>query len=72
MPKEVCTTAWTVNWINVKFLTGGGWTGRRVRNSLQLEAIHREGMMPTRTTHRSRSGSKLYALRDKLGRFKDI
>ena len=25
-----------------------------------------------RTTHRSRSGKKLYAVRDKQGRFKDI
>jgi len=29
-------------------------------------------MPPTRTTHRSTSGSKLYAERDKQGRFKDI
>lgn len=28
--------------------------------------------MPTRTTHRSTSGAKLYAVRDKQGRFKDI
>jgi hypothetical protein len=28
--------------------------------------------MPTRTTHRSKSGKKLYAVRDKQGRFKDI
>jgi len=26
----------------------------------------------TRTTHRSSSGKKLYAVRDKRGRFKDI
>jgi hypothetical protein len=26
----------------------------------------------TRTTHRSSSGKKLYAVRDKKGRFKDI
>ena len=30
-----------------------------------MAAIHR-------TTHRSTSGRKLYAVRDKLGRFKDI
>jgi len=29
-------------------------------------------MKPRRTTHRSISGKKLYALRDSLGRFKDI
>jgi hypothetical protein len=30
-------------------------------------------MMPTkRTTHRSSAGKKLYAVRDKEGRFKDI
>ena len=28
--------------------------------------------MPTRTTHRSTSGSKLYAVRGKKGEFKDI
>lgn len=28
--------------------------------------------MPTRTTHRSRSGKKLYAKRGKTGRFTDI
>lgn len=28
--------------------------------------------MPTRTTHRSTSGSKLYAKRSKTGRFTDI
>jgi hypothetical protein len=28
--------------------------------------------MAKRTTHRSQSGKKLYAVRDKLGRFKDI
>jgi hypothetical protein len=28
--------------------------------------------MATRTTHRSSSGKKLYAVRDKKGRFKDI
>jgi hypothetical protein len=28
--------------------------------------------MPTRTTHRSRTGKKLYAVRDKKGRFIDI
>ncbi len=28
--------------------------------------------MPTRTTHRSRTGKKLYAVRDAKGRFKDI
>jgi hypothetical protein len=28
--------------------------------------------MATRTTHRSSSGKKLYAVRDKSGRFKDI
>ena len=28
--------------------------------------------MPTRTTHRSRTGTKLYAVRDKKGRFMDI
>ena len=32
------------------------------------------GFMPKarRTTHRSRSGKKLYAVRDRRGRFKDI
>jgi hypothetical protein len=28
--------------------------------------------MPTRTTHRSRTGKKLYVVRDAKGRFKDI
>ncbi|HUL67605.1 MAG TPA: hypothetical protein VLW55_23630 [Burkholderiaceae bacterium] len=28
--------------------------------------------MVTRTTHRSTAGKKLYAVRDALGRFKDI
>lgn len=28
--------------------------------------------MAKRTTHRSQSGKKLYAVRDKQGRFKDI
>lgn len=29
-------------------------------------------MPPKRTTHRSASGKKLYAVRDKSGKFKDI
>jgi len=28
--------------------------------------------MANRTTHRSKAGKKLYAVRDKAGRFKDI
>ena len=28
--------------------------------------------MPTRTTHKSKSGKKLYAVRDKQGQFTDI
>lgn len=28
--------------------------------------------MPSRTTHRSRSDSKLYAVRDRKGEFKDV
>jgi DNA-binding protein HU-beta len=28
--------------------------------------------MPKRTTHRSSAGTKLYAVRDKKGRFKDV
>ena len=28
--------------------------------------------MPVRTTHRSRSGSKVYAERDKNGKFQDV
>lgn len=28
--------------------------------------------MPKRTTHRSKSGKKLYAVRDKGGKFKDV
>jgi DNA-binding protein HU-beta len=28
--------------------------------------------MPERTTHRSKDGDKLYAVRDKQGRFKDV
>jgi len=31
-----------------------------------------ETMATKRTTHRSSSGKKLYAVRDKAGRFKDI
>jgi hypothetical protein len=31
-----------------------------------------EAAMMTRTTHRSSSGTKLYAVRDSKGRFKDI
>jgi hypothetical protein len=31
-----------------------------------------EPQMAKRTTHRSSSGTKLYAVRDKQGRFKDI
>jgi hypothetical protein len=31
-----------------------------------------DNAMPTRTTHRSTSGTKLYAERNKKGRFKDI
>lgn len=31
-----------------------------------------EAAMVTRTTHRSSTGKKLYAVRDKNGRFKDI
>jgi hypothetical protein len=35
--------------------------------------INREGeAMTKRTTHRSSKGTKLYAVRDKKGRFKDI
>jgi hypothetical protein len=35
--------------------------------------FNREGeIMAKRTTHRSSKGTKLYAVRDKKGRFKDI
>jgi uncharacterized protein YjhX (UPF0386 family) len=34
--------------------------------------VHRENDMTKRTTHRSSKGTKLYAVRDKKGRFKDI
>jgi DNA-binding protein HU-beta len=35
-------------------------------------AAKKEGTMAKRTTHRSSSGKKLYAVRDKSGKFKDI
>jgi hypothetical protein len=48
--------------------------GRPVRYS--HSGLHREQekLMPSthRTTHRSTAGKKLYAVRDKNGRFKDI
>jgi uncharacterized protein YjhX (UPF0386 family) len=34
--------------------------------------VHKENDMTRRTTHRSSKGTKLYAVRDKKGRFKDI
>jgi hypothetical protein len=34
--------------------------------------LNRGQLMATRTTHRSTAGKKLYAVRDKNGRFKDI
>ena len=38
-----------------------------------ISAAPHEGLvMAKRTTHRSAKGSKLYAVRDKKGRFKDI
>jgi hypothetical protein len=36
------------------------------------EKTGKGGSMAKRTTHRSKSGKKLYAVRDKKGRFKDI
>ena len=52
----------------------------RLFSSVKLDIWHahdtymqtREAPMANRTTHRSSSGKKLYAVRDKLGRFKDI
>ena len=41
-------------------------------NGDQKSGNNREVKMATRTTHRSQSGTKLYAVRDKKGRFKDI
>jgi len=35
-------------------------------------AVQKGDEMAKRTTHRSRSGTKLYAVRDKKGRFVDI
>jgi hypothetical protein len=35
-------------------------------------AAHRGAAMAKRTTHRSSTGTKLYAVRDAKGRFKDI
>jgi hypothetical protein len=47
------------------------------RHGAKLAARHlaaptRETSMVTRTTHRSTAGKKLYAVRDKNGRFLDI
>ena len=38
----------------------------------QIEKSKKEVEMARRTTHRSSTGKKLYAVWDKLGRFKDI
>jgi hypothetical protein len=39
---------------------------------IPAENLERINHMATRTTHRSSSGKKLYAVRDASGRFKDI
>jgi hypothetical protein len=39
---------------------------------MMLEDVERTNQMAKRTTHRSSSGKKLYAVRDASGRFKDI
>jgi len=44
---------------------------RRVR-SLTILKAPAEGDMAKRTTHRSAKGTKLYAKRDKKGKFKDV
>jgi hypothetical protein len=41
-------------------------------NQQQLNSLKEEGMPIRRTTHRSSKGTKLYAVRDSKGRFKDI
>lgn len=42
------------------------------RNGQKAGLRFRETAVAKRTTHRSSSGTKLYAVRDKQGRFKDI
>jgi hypothetical protein len=42
------------------------------RIGARASASEREDVMAKRTTHRSAKGTKLYAVRDKQGRFKDI
>jgi hypothetical protein len=44
---------------------------RRLRSS-KRSRLHEGLVMAKRTTHRSSKGTKLYAVRDKKGRFKDI
>ena len=46
--------------------------GRRRVGSFRLGNLQEVSPMATRTTHRSSSGKKLYAVRDASGRFKDI
>jgi hypothetical protein len=43
-----------------------------VGTPLRITFFEKEDDMAKRTTHRSRSGTKLYAVRDKKGRFVDI
>jgi len=38
----------------------------------RLNKLKKENIMVIRTTHRSKTGTKLYAVRDNKGRFKDI
>jgi hypothetical protein len=46
-------------------ISHAAWRGNRVHTQ-------RSNAMAKRTTHRSSSGTKLYAVRDKKGQFKDI
>jgi hypothetical protein len=44
-----------------------------MRRAPILPSSYGRGRLPSkRTTHRSRAGKKLYAVRDKKGQFKDI
>ena len=50
----------------------GATSGRLVVANYSLLRTYMERTMAKRTTHRSSKGTKLYAVRDKSGKFEDI
>lgn len=67
MARRRCTRAYTA--VNANKSEGGAILADRPR---RVDITRRPAMPAKRTTHRSSTGKKLYAVRDSKGQFKDI